>query len=556
MKRAACFLMSLVLVAAALAGCTSAAPTQVPTQAATEAPVATVEATEAPTPEPAAEGFQPLVAEKVTLTFATHQGTNAAMAPPSNDLPIYQYYEKLTNVHIEWQTTPIDSYKEVMNTRIASGEALPDILNLNSLGNYQTLAEDGVIIPQTELIEQFATYTKMFFEKNPAYKKLMTAPDGKIYCIENTVLDSHLPINIMVNKYALERAGIAAAPTTLDEFTAMLTAFRDKDINGNGQQDEVPLVTDRETLYALGSAFGLEITWSWNRYFAVKDGQFANNFSLPAYKEYITYLNKLYTESLMNKDFATITYDQMIENVTKGVCGAVGYWATYAYLFGDASPDSVPFDADKKGEQVPIYIPMDPLKAPDGSRYFIKRSGLNGDGMGITVDCPKEKQEVAIKWIDFLFASPEALVSQSFGVPDMSFKTNADGTIEKIAPEGKEWGVYVTEIGGNQPPRAHQQQIEAWRFSWLPQWLDEVDQAQQQYYIDGKILPTQFTKEEEDAIAKVQTDLNTYIDENILAFITGTKPMGDYDAFVAELANRGMAEVQKSYEARYQRQIK
>ena len=558
MKRTLCLLMCLLIAATSLAGCAShvpvqtSAPAATATLAATATPAATVEAT----PEPTTSGTQPLVAEKVTLTFGTHQGTNAAIAPPSNDLPIYQYLEKLTNVHIEWQTAPYDTYKEVMNTRIASGDKLPDILNLNGLGNYQTLALDKVIIPQTDLIEKYAPYTKLFFEKNPAYKKLMTAPDGQIYCIEDTVLDSHLPMNIMIDKYALERAGIAAMPTTVDEFYKMLVAFKDKDINGNKKKDEVPLVIDKENLVSLGNAFGLQIAWGWNKYFAVQDGKLVNNYSLPAYKEYITFLNKLYSEGLMNKDFATINYDKIIENVTKGVCGAVGYWSSYAYLLGDASPDAAPFKADKKGEQVPIYVPMDPLKDANGQQFFVKRSGLNGDGMGITVDCPENLKPVAMKWIDFLFGSPDSLTAQYFGVPGVTYNAKADGTIEKITPpSGKEWGAYVTEIGGNQPPRAHQQLIEGWRNSWLPQWLDVVDQGMQKFYKDGDILPIQFTKDEEDSIAKVTTDLNTYIDENIISFITGTKPMSGYDAFAAGMNNRGLDVMQKAYESRYLRQI-
>jgi putative aldouronate transport system substrate-binding protein len=520
--------MCLILALGLLAGCTTG-----------------------PTPTPG-----PIATTLTTLTFATHSGTNASMAPPSNDLPLYQYLEKLTNVRIEWQVTAYDNYKEVMNTRIAGGDKLPDILNLYALGNYETLAKDNIIIDQTALIDKYAVWTKDFFKKNPAYKALMTAPDGKIYCIENTVLDSHLGLNIMINKYALERSGVAM-PTTSDEFYKMLVAFKAKDINGNGKSDEIPLATDKASLVALGNAFGLEIAWDWNKYFVAKSGKLVSNYSLPEYKAYVTFLNKLYSEGLMNKDYATVTYDKMIEYVTNGLSGAVGYWATYAYLFGEASPDAAPFKADNKQTQVPIFVPMDPLKDSSNKQYFIKRSGLNGDGMGITVDCAKELQPVAMKWIDFLFASPTSLEAQYNGVPDITFKKNADGTITKILPaDGSDWSASVTKIGGNQPPRAHQQLMDGWRNSWLPNWLDLVDQGQQKFYRDGTVLPIQFTEAEQTAITTVQTDLDTFIDENITAFITGTKPMSDYDAFAASLGTHGLDAVKASYEARYARQIK
>jgi len=195
-------------------------------------------------------GKLPLSAEKVTLRFATHQDTASAMAKPSNDLPVYQQLEKITNVHIEWETVPYNSYKEVMTTRIAAGSDLPDILNLSFLGNYQKLAADGIIIPQNDLIKQYGYYINEFFKTNAGYKAMMTAPDGNIYCVENTVLDSHLSVMPMINKYAMQRVGLGM-PTTAAEFTNLLKAFRDKDINGNGQKDEVPFVTQFDQNNAL-----------------------------------------------------------------------------------------------------------------------------------------------------------------------------------------------------------------------------------------------------------------------------------------------------------------
>ncbi len=151
-------------------------------------------------------GKLPLSNQPITLRFTTHTGTNSSMAPASNDLPSYQYLEKITNVHIEFETVPYNSYKDVMTTRLAAGADLPDILNLTFLGNYQKLASDGIIIAQNDLLAKYGFWIKQFFAKNPAYKALMTSPDGKIYCIEDTVLDSHLGPMPMINKYAMARA--------------------------------------------------------------------------------------------------------------------------------------------------------------------------------------------------------------------------------------------------------------------------------------------------------------------------------------------------------------
>ncbi len=495
-------------------------------------------------------GKLPLVSQPVTLKFTTHSGTNSAMAPASNDLPLYQYLEKITGVHIDWEVVPYNSYKDVMTTRLAAGADLPDILNLTNLGNYMKLASDGVIIPQNALLAKYGYWVKQFFDKNPAYKAMMTAPDGNIYCIEDTVLDSHLGPMPMVDIYALKRVGMSM-PVTTDGFYNMLKAFKTQD------KQDVPFATiftfnEPNYLYQLGNAFGLEMTWD-SRMFRVVDGKMQVQYQQPEFKAFLTWLNKLYTEGLINKDLTTANYDKLIEYVSKGQAGVVSYWSTYAYLFGGASPDN---QGDKDGVKAPIYTPMNPLRTTSGAGgYITKRLGLNGDGMGITTKATPDKQVAAIKWIDFLFNGPESLFAQGNGVEGLSYTKNADGTITKKSPAGQEWSVYVTSIGGNQPPRAHQQLLAVWR-SWMPPWLEDADAAQQRFYKDPTIVPIQWTADEESTLNAKRTDLETYIFESVTKFILGQTPLSQFSTFSQELTKRGIGDIQKLYEARYQRQVK
>ena len=559
MKKLLFILVAILMVVSMMAGCTDKAEqtTEKPAEK-TAAPEETkaVEATEAPAEEMDYLGELPLSQEKVTLTFATHQGTNSAMAPPSNDLPLYQWLEEITNVNIDWQTTPIDNYKEVMSARLASSDKLPDIINLYDLGNYETLAADDVIIVQNDLIAKYGYYINQYFESNPAYKALVTSTDGNIYAIENTVLESALSLGFMVNKFAMERAGMTEYPKTADEFYDMLVRFKTENLNYNGEPYDIPLVSSEDALQVLGSAFGLELTWNWEKIFTGKDGKVVCNYTLPEYKEYIAYLNKLYSEGLLNKDYDSASLDTMYEYISSGETAVAGYWTTYMVEFSNPTLEAQAMNLDCTMDGVSEAMP--PL-GPEGKEgYFIKRSGLNGDGMGISVDCSEELQPVAMKWISFLFNSPESLRAQSNGIEDMSYTVNNDGTLTKIVASGmdiSEWSAYVTSLGGNQPPRAHQQNLDSWRNSWMYPWMDEINESYQKYYIDGAILPLKWTADEEESVDRIMTDLETYIDENIAAFIKGTKAMDEFDAFVTGLDAFGISELQEYYQTRYDRQL-
>jgi putative aldouronate transport system substrate-binding protein len=86
-------------------------------------------------------------------------------------------------------------------------------------------------------------------------------------------------------------------------------------------------------------------------------------------------------------------------------------------------------------------------------------------------------------------------------------------------------------------------------------WMDEVNESYQKYYKDGALLDLKWTQEEEEAVDLIMTDLETYIDENIAAFIKGTKSMDEYDAFVTGLDGLGINELQALYQTRYERQL-
>ena len=44
------------------------------------------------------------------------------------------------------------------------------------------------------------------------------------------------------------------------------------------------------------------------------------------------------------------------------------------------------------------------------------------------------------------------------------------------------------------------------------------------------------------------SDINTYVVENQVLFITGQKPLSDFDAFIAQVKSMGIEEVEAVYQ--------
>ena len=114
------------------------------------------------------------------------------------------------------------------------------------------------------------------------------------------------PEFLLVNQEWLKKFGLEN-PSTPDEVYEVLKTFVENDANGNGQADEMGLA------FNSWSASGLRILFPWFGIMAGTNNSYLNGDTVTyapfteEYKEAVSYLNKLYTEGLIDKDIFTIT---------------------------------------------------------------------------------------------------------------------------------------------------------------------------------------------------------------------------------------------------------
>src|SRR5699024_5514757 len=99
-----------------------------------------------------------------------------------------------------------------------------------------------VIVPLNDLIEEYAPNIKKAMEEYPRFKKMSTAPDGKIYGIPqlNDCYHCSYPAKYWINTKWLKDLDMEM-PKTTEDFKKVLEAFKTQDPNGNDKADEVPL---------------------------------------------------------------------------------------------------------------------------------------------------------------------------------------------------------------------------------------------------------------------------------------------------------------------------
>jgi len=498
----------------------------------------------------------PLVTDgSVTLTVGTwYSGT---LNPETvNDLPVWKKFEEDTGVKVEWELTPNTDYNTVMQTRLAAAEDLPDFINVPG-GDVIKYVTAGVVQPITEQLQKYAYNTMKLYEENPYLKSFVTAPDGEIYSFTSDVSGSAKsdPYSFYIRKDWLDKFNLDLPETVDDWYTAWKT-FLDNDANGNGLKDEIPLCNDvtLRGVLAFSEAWGLRtfasLGWSIN-----DQGQVEYDYIKPEMKEALTWLNKCYSEGLIDKEFMTQTSDMILSKVSQNQAGSC-----FRFLNGVATWNNVLETSGIDGEYVAVAPPS---SGTTGTEPFIERYGRVSGHYAFTNKV--EDLETKIKFIDYIYASQEGSWNYCFGVEGQSYEV-----VDNI-PQYTEWATKnpdgltlnnaLLSLGCNAVSMPWNRSVEGiWSYQPLqsissnPKTVEYANMIQD-YIVESYPNGMLMTEEESSTIAQYQADLDTYRDEMMAKFITGQESLDKFDTFVSTIQGMHLDDVKAVKQAIYDRYV-
>ena len=70
---------------------------------------------------------------------------------------------------------------------------------------------------------------------------------------------------------------------------------------------------------------------------------------------------------------------------------------------------------------------------------------------------------------------------------------------------------------------------------------------------DHLLPPISFTSEESSEVSKLATEINSYVDQMILKFITGVEPIENFNQYIENLGTIGMDRLIQLYQQAYDR---
>lgn len=413
-KKLAALFLATAMIAGSLTGCSGKS-------LATDTPAST-QAAEEGTGAAAAEAVNktgyPIMNVDHTFKIVHAVGSTDIIGSWENK-DFVKKIEEDTGLKIEWVGIPEVSYKDQVAIMIAAGD-LPDAF-IGQIPNFAQFTDSFYRVD--DKIDEWIPSLKEFYEMSPNVKLAAVFPDGTAYGLPYTQMTGYRASkSLSINQTWLDKVG-KEMPNTPDELFDVLMAFKNEDPNGNGMADEIPFSFYKDRKFdLLLSGFGIagyDAEDYAYPYVQVKDGKVEFYPETENYYNYLQYLNKLYTNGLIDPNGFM---QEEVDMIAKGTAGQIGVFPNYSY------------DDITVGDFAKDYTFLLPLEDETGTRRYVPNSyagDVTPNQFTITNNC--KYPEAMLRLYDYINSSYENRLYFSWGQQDQAWTDNGDGTISKKA---------------------------------------------------------------------------------------------------------------------------
>ena len=449
-------LMALSLVAAlgisTLTGCGNSAGTE---ETATEESTKSEETEAGADTEAAAEEQKKEYSEDEIIDFTMFAAMPDSEINDGNE--IQEIIAKKTGVRVKESWLTGQTAAEAVGSILASGD-LPDFIDGGD--GMMQLYDADVLVPWDDYIEKYPNLKELYSDEE---WENFRQEDGHIYWANvfcNTYGESkattHNDEAFWIQVKVLEWAGYPKIET-LDEYFKLLEDY----VAANPAMDD-------GTTYIPYTA----LCEDW-RYFCIENAPeflagYPNDGSvivdtenmkivdyntIPEAKQYFQILNEEYAKGVVDKEFATQTYDEYIAKLSTGrVLGMCDQWWDFAYTVNDI------FKQQGLEEQGCNYVPLGlTLEKGKEQQWHVYDDTLNNSsGIAVTTSC--ENPDAAFKFLNDIL-DQEIHDLRFWGVEGVDYLVDENGLYYR-----------TPEMRDNWADPAYQASHRC-VYSYMPQWL-------------------------------------------------------------------------------------
>ena len=443
-----------------------------------------------------------------------------------NDQEVFQEISKRTGIEVEFINPAVGQEKEQLALLIASGE-LPDIIQIRELydGGATAGIDDGVFLDLTELIPQYAPDYYSHITSSEMSYRMATNNDNRICQFD--IIKQSAPAYERINftNAIMDKYGITEMPVTISDYETIFEKFKQDGLPGfapveNGQVEQF--------MWPYGIAPG---------FFLGEDENVRWGAATEEYKEYLTMMNKWYSAGYIYKDF--------MSNITTNDRRAL-YSNLQVGMIIDAV-DLADSMAKSAGYEVkPANYPRLTAGQPIHFEKVSWEALPDGGSMATVITSSSKNKELALKYMNYFYTQEGADLA-NWGIKDKTYTEDANGKKtytdymfknDKIALGDAQTMLKIhlfaklaePDVVCNPNILANEKGLELRKMYSDDTTID-----------NSQVLPVlQLSAEAAVERNSIMTDINTYVDEMTLKFITGATPLTEFEKYLETLNRMGI----------------
>lgn len=455
-----------------------------------------------------------------------------------------QCMEEATGVHLNWTLIDQDAYAEKFSITLAAGD-YPDYFGVPDTqvsGGIDALVEQDICIDLMPMLDDcLPDFKNGIFSTNEEYRKGLISDNGRMTTIKS--YENQSTMGLYIRQDWLDQLGLAV-PETFDELHDVLAAFKNQIPGCN-----YPMLLTQNWDYSNNGFVGGFDTSGYGTssdlsYF-VEDGKVQAGILSDNYRDYIQMLRDWFAEGILGEPSMNMQNMFPInEYILSNQCG---------FAFGQSDTLS-----ESSKQQAGGTYDMEPIKAivrekGDTFKLYANKGQTGNGGWAITTAC--EYPEEAAKVINWMWTE-DGYKAMNFGVEGETYNM-VDGKVEYTDlitnnPNGFN-AMFNTcsEIAFFDLPFDCAMERKAATFS------NEAEAKAQEVWRENTSNEYQYygslSVPESEEYGTIASDLSTKAAETVSKFITGDRPMEEWDSFIEELKGMNIARCIELKQAAYDR---
>lgn len=465
------------------------------------------------------------------LTLRLMRSDHPAQALRTTNTAVIREIESRTGIKLELEPIPLSSYSDKKRSLMQTNH-MPDIMLINptELSEY---VRTGMFLPVSDYMEQMPHFRKIVAE-NPQIQRLYV--EGKLYgfpvTVQHFIQGGRAP---MIRTDILRKHNLDI-PRTFEELYTVLKKLKE------AYPDSAPWTARGigsffgAVAFGLGSGFGMYYDPD------IGGGSYVYGTNKQEFKQVLAYMNRLYSEGLLDPDFDVNTQQIWSDKLSSGK----------SFFYYDNNTFALNFNEKLKRINPGYRLELIPYfsNSKGTARGFLYPQGWLTD---IYVISSKVKDpDRVVKLFDWLYG-PEGAEVSNFGKRGETYEIVngepriVDTLVQKYKDSADPVRMTLSEIGAgllaispHVDDRPSGQISNPDLFRWSEQLKNDPGA-----YVTPSLAPS-FTKEERERLTQIGSKIAP-LEQDVLKFIIGAKPLSEYEDFAEQLTRSGVPEMENIY---------